>query len=333
MRELNKSYVFDKTAGTITLGGGGIEQEAILGIWNITRGVKLYDPHTTGYGGTVATNVLTLVDVDTSAMDNADKLLIFQEGELLASIDKNTSLTSSYLGALDDGVPHADTEPSAINGRLQRIAQHLTSLLDVLPVALGAGDGLKVDGSGTPLPVSASALPLPAGAATEAKQDAQVVLFGAKTTSVTALETGGSGVIGWLSQIWRDIKSGVVLQAGANVIGKVSIDQTTPGTTNAVEVTKLPKSSSATNSGVITSATTVLSSNTSRKNWQIQNLGTNPLYVRLGASATTSSGGYNFILQPGTANDDGKGGSFWDDTYTGVVSVAGTSPRCVGSEW
>ena len=37
-----------------------------------------------------------------------------------------------------------------------------------LPAALGAGGGVKVDGSGTALPISAAALPLPAGAATQA---------------------------------------------------------------------------------------------------------------------------------------------------------------------
>lgn len=38
-----------------------------------------------------------------------------------------------------------------------------------LPTALGAGGGLKIDGSGTALPISAASLPLPSGAATDAK--------------------------------------------------------------------------------------------------------------------------------------------------------------------
>jgi hypothetical protein len=46
----------------------------------------------------------------------------------------------------------------------------LAAISDQLPVALGAGGGLKVDGSGTALPVSAASLPLPTGAATAAAQ-------------------------------------------------------------------------------------------------------------------------------------------------------------------
>jgi hypothetical protein len=46
----------------------------------------------------------------------------------------------------------------------------IKNLLSRIPAALGAGGGLKVDGSGTALPVSAASLPLPSGASTAAKQ-------------------------------------------------------------------------------------------------------------------------------------------------------------------
>lgn len=57
---------------------------------------------------------------------------------------------------------------------------------------------------------------LPSGAATAANQ----------TTANASLST-----------IDTDLKSNITLHAGTNVIGKVGIDQTTPGTTNAVTVT------------------------------------------------------------------------------------------------
>lgn len=59
-------------------------------------------------------------------------------------------------GSLTETAPASDTASSGLNGRLQRIAQRLTSLIALLPAALGAGGGLKVDGSGTALPVSQS---------------------------------------------------------------------------------------------------------------------------------------------------------------------------------
>lgn len=110
----------------------------------------------------------------------------------------------AQIGAVTETAPASDTASSGLNGRLQRVAQRLTSMIALLPTALGAGGGLKVDGSGTALPVSQSgSWALSAGAA----------IIGAVTQS-------GS---------W-------VLSAGAAIIGKVGIDQTTDGTTNLVRI-------------------------------------------------------------------------------------------------
>lgn len=63
------------------------------------------------------------------------------------------------IGALTETAPATDTASSGLNGRLQRIAQRLSSLIALLPTALGANGGLKVEGvsSGTVIPVSLSA--------------------------------------------------------------------------------------------------------------------------------------------------------------------------------
>lgn len=65
------------------------------------------------------------------------------------------------LGGLTETAPATDTASSGLNGRLQRIAQRLTSLIALLPTALGAQGGLKVEGvaSGTAVPISATQLP------------------------------------------------------------------------------------------------------------------------------------------------------------------------------
>lgn len=60
-------------------------------------------------------------------------------------------------GSLTETAPATDTASSGLNGRLQRIAQRLTTLLSGgLPAALGANGGLKVEGvaSGTVVPIS-----------------------------------------------------------------------------------------------------------------------------------------------------------------------------------
>lgn len=82
------------------------------------------------------------------------------------------------------------------------------------------------------------------------------------------------------------------------------------------------------NTPAITSAATALASNSARMGFSIQNLGTNPLFVLLGSGATTSV--FHVVLRAGTGADDGTGGilTMTDGTvYTGIVTVAGTSPR------
>lgn len=64
-----------------------------------------------------------------------------------------------------------------------------------------------------------------------------------------------------------------------------------------------------------------------RTGWQIQNVGTNPLFVRLGAGASTTV--FHFVLKGGTGANDGLGASFSQMdgvVYQGVVSIDGTTP-------
>ena len=83
----------------------------------------------------------------------------------------------------------------------------------------------------------------------------------------------------------------------------------------------------------ISTQATALASNPARLAWSIQNLGTNALFVKLGDSASTSS--FHVVLKAGTGADDGLGGSLAQEAgavYTGIVTVAGTSPRYTVTE-
>jgi len=87
------------------------------------------------------------------------------------------------------------------------------------------------------------------------------------------------------------------------------------------------------NTPEIASATTAIASNSARSSWFIQNLGTNTLYVRRGADASTAV--FHHALKAGSVNDDGTGGSVGDTTgviFTGEISIAGVSPRYVITE-
>ncbi len=84
----------------------------------------------------------------------------------------------------------------------------------------------------------------------------------------------------------------------------------------------------ATSIPAIIATATALASNPARVGWSIQNLGQNPLFVLLGAGATSSV--FHTVLKAGTGNDDGLGGSVSQTSgvvYTGIITIAGTSPR------
>lgn len=83
-----------------------------------------------------------------------------------------------------------------------------------------------------------------------------------------------------------------------------------------------------------TSAGTVLAANDDRKSWMIQNVGTNPVFVRIGGTASTSL--FHFVLKGGTGDSDGLGASYTEDgsgtVSTGLISIAGTTPKVVVME-
>jgi len=89
----------------------------------------------------------------------------------------------------------------------------------------------------------------------------------------------------------------------------------------------------AVNTPAIISTATALSANANRMGFEIQNVGTNPLYVLLGTGASTTV--YHKILKVATSATSGDGGvySMLNGTvYTGIVTVAGTSPSYVVTE-
>jgi len=73
-------------------------------------------------------------------------------------------------------------------------------------------------------------------------------------------------------------------------------------------------------------STTALVANTARTYFQIQNQGTNPLFVYFGNGASSSV--YHFILKAATGAADGTGASYASAqvVYRGIITIAGTNP-------
>ncbi|MEF3074122.1 hypothetical protein V2P20_03700 [Methylobacter sp. Wu1] len=170
--------------------------------------------------------------------------------------------SQDLLGALAEAAPATDTASSGLNGRLQRIAQHLTATIALFPAALTAGGNFK----------AAILEALPAGTnllgkigidqTTPGTTDSVTVKaadgIGSLTEAAPATDTASSGLNGRLQRIAQRLTSLIALfpaaltaggnfktailealPAGTNLIGKVGIDQTTPGTTDAVTVKAL----------------------------------------------------------------------------------------------
>lgn len=85
---------------------------------------------------------------------------------------------------------------------------------------------------------------------------------------------------------------------------------------------------SVANTPSIASAATALAANAARGGFVIQNQGTNPLFVLFGTGASTTV--FHVILKGSTVQDDGTGGIYSNVegvVYTGIITIAGTSPR------
>ncbi len=142
-------------------------------------------------------------------------------------------------GALTEAAPATDTASSGLNGRLQRIAQRLTSLIAQLPAALVGGR----------LDVNIGAAPATVTVDLGVNNDVTVtgtVTANAGTnlnTSALALEAGGNlaGLVTRVGEVQasptantvldrlKALLTGIVLAAGANLVGRFNPEPQTTG--------------------------------------------------------------------------------------------------------
>lgn len=120
---------------------------------------------------------------------------------------------AGQLGALTETAPASDTASSGLNGRLQRIAQRLTSIIALLPGSLGQ----KARAASFAVTLSSedvTALTPPAaitGFATAANQTTAEGLYGALTETAPATDTASSGMNGRLQRVAQRLTSIIAL--------------------------------------------------------------------------------------------------------------------------
>ena len=142
----------------------------------------------------------------------------------VVSIGDRAGNAVDAIGGLTETAPASDTASSGLNGRLQRVAQRLTSLIALLPAALTGSGNLKV------ALVEATAA-LPAGSnvigALTANQSVNVAqingttpLMGAGSTGTGAARTTESGsATATLSNVSASASSVTVLASNTSRLG------------------------------------------------------------------------------------------------------------------
>lgn len=184
------------------------------------------------------------------------------------------------IGATNEAAPGSDTASSGLNGRLQRIAQNLTTF------------------------------------------------FGVKVTAITALATGGSGVIGWLSQIWNELQTRLPATLGIKTAANsLSVAPASDGVFQVSGSTGTPTSISG---SIATGGTAqnAASSNSTRKGYLLQNLSTGDLWFSTLATAVADQPS---IKLPAGAYFESPLGA----AGTGAISIIGatTGQKWAGREW
>jgi len=122
---------------------------------------------TPGTGKTIAADevgavLYQRVKISVGVQDVAPTDLAFGAAAAAASLPVTQSTEdAARVGSLTETAPSTDTASSGLNGRLQRVAQRLSSLIGLVPTSLATGGGLRVtvqDTAGTALDYTVPAL-------------------------------------------------------------------------------------------------------------------------------------------------------------------------------
>jgi hypothetical protein len=153
----------------------------------------------------VADTGLTTIDTDPEAL-SADATantagtatVAYRDGFLQRWQVRLMQLTANYVGALTETAPASDTASSGLNGRLQRIAQRVTSLIALIPTALG--QGTMATSFKVVLPSDQSAIPVTSTSASVADTGLTTIDTDAEALSADATaNTAGTASVAYTS--------------------------------------------------------------------------------------------------------------------------------------
>lgn len=94
-------------------------------------------------GNTSLASILAKLSADPATQTTLAAILAKLTADPSTATNQSSELT--LVGGVTETAPASDTASSGLNGRLQRIAQRVSSLIALLPTALGGAGGLKVE--------------------------------------------------------------------------------------------------------------------------------------------------------------------------------------------
>lgn len=228
------------------------------------------------------------------------------------ALETTQSAQSVLIGAVNETAPATDTASSGLNGRLQRIAQRITSLIALFPTSLGTKS-------------AANSL-----ATTWSTEDE--ALIGALTETAPATDTASSGLNGRLQRVAQRLTSlialvptslgqktmansfAVVIASDQSAITTRATVQTVDGTITQAQITVGTSAVRATVAGSAPSAI--------RKKLMVKPSKNNIGAIYIGASTVTTANGLE-IIGPDRLDFDFDSGDYFliSDTAAQIVEI------------
>jgi hypothetical protein len=198
------------------------------------------------------------------------------------ALDTTVQTTNTEIGALTETAPATDTASSGLNGRMQRVAQRLTSLIAQFPTTLGVTTKAASLSVAIATDQATQTAPLIIREGDGTNFLSSIALTAAQLTSgaLTAIRMGATICMGWDGTTHREL-------AVDTTGNQKMVAQTTTGTITQVRLTVGTSAVRATVAGT--------APNAARKKIMIKPNKNNTGTIYLGSSAVTTATGLEFI--------------------------------------
>jgi hypothetical protein len=241
--------------------------------------------------GSASASTLRMV----TASDSPDVTLLTTMNATLSTLNLSTDGLEAALGIITETAPATDTASSGLNGRLQRIAQRITSLIAQIPATLGVKartGSLSVALSTEDVALLPASLGSKAAASSFAVTDSteDIARIGIVTETAPASDTASSGLNGRLQRIAQRLTSLIALVPAS--LGQKAMSASfavTLASDDPLSVLQSASSASVTALASSASSAQLLAANTARKGLILNNTDANAVLVKYGTTASATS--------------------------------------------